>query len=147
MFNEQGSYFLDFPRETVFEYMKQPENAAVVSPSLKSSRGLDEDIDGRPVVEATYDVRGLINGAVRLHPTKYEEGKHIRYEMYDDVVGYVDWYFHDEGDGTRFEYKTEVKFDVPLPNFILKRIATVLAEKELDAIVENLREELKEFDK
>lgn len=45
-----------------------------------------------------------------------------------------------------YSYKTEVKFDVPLPNFILKRIATVLAKKEQNAIADNLRKDVEDFD-
>jgi carbon monoxide dehydrogenase subunit G len=147
MFTEKGEYHLSYPKNTVFAYMKKPENAAKVAPSLSNSRGLDKEINGRPVVRAEYDIQNLIDGEVDLHPTRFEEGSHIRYEMYDKFNGYVDWYFYSEDKGTLFEYEAKVDINLPIPSFVVNKITSLLANRELDSIIDNMREELDDFEK
>lgn len=146
MLEDKGSYYLGFPRKTVFAYMSKPENAAEVAPSLNNSRSVEKRENGGHVVEADYDLGGLIDGNIRLYPVVFQENNRIRYEMRDKFSGYVDWEFKEERDGTRFIYETQVDVDVPLPRFIVNRVSSMLAKQELDAIIENLRSELSEFE-
>lgn len=146
MINERGEYYLDHPVETVFSYMRKPENAAKVAPSLEDSRAVREADVGGYVVEADYDVGGLIDGSGRLYPVIFEENDRIKYEIRDKFTGHIDWKFTERNGGTVFVYEAQIDVDIPLPNFIVSKVSSMLAQEELDAIIENLRTELSAYE-
>jgi len=145
MINEKGEYYLNYPVEVVFSYMRQPRNAAKVAPSLEDSRAVREADAGGYVVEADYDVGGLINGSGRLYPVVFQENSRIKYEIRDKFNGHIDWRFREKDNGTVFVYEAQIDVDIPLPRFIVNKVSSMLAKEELDAIIENLRSELSNY--
>lgn len=143
---QEGEYYIDHPPEIVFEYMNKPSNAAKVSPTLKTSKGVRIAENGGWIVRAEYEVvGGIADGELTLHPEEFEHEEKIRYTLDDDISGYVEWQFEEDGDGTLFMYEAEYTVEIPVPSFFMRTIGEQVTQRELDAIISNLREQVDEY--
>lgn len=144
--HQEGEYYIDHPPEVVFEYMNQPSNAAEVSPTLENSEGVRVADNGGWVVRAEYEVAGgIADGELILQPEAFEPEEKIRYTLDDDISGYVEWRFEEEGDGTMFTYEAEYTVEIPVPSFFMETVGRQITQRELDAIISNLRTQVDEY--
>lgn len=143
MVEQNGEYYLDYPPSVVFGYLRQAEHVSTLAPSLDDSVAVDEAENGGPIIRAEYSVgSGIAEGSTHLIPQVFEPNERIRYAIDDDIRGYIDWSFEPEGEGTRFVYDAEYEVTIPVPDFFMKTIGQHISQRELDVMIENLREEL-----
>lgn len=145
MHMEQLSGVYEFNQDptTVFEYMRKPENASDVAPSLVNSEGVRQLDSGAWIVRAEYELAGgIADGELILNPTKYTEYEEIEYEVDDDISGYINWKFEEHNNGTRFYYEAEYEVDIPVPKIFMSTVGNRLVENELDGMMENLQKQI-----
>lgn len=146
MVYQEGKYYIDYPPETVFEYMNQPENAAEVSPTLENSEEIGKADNGGWIVEAEYEiVGGIADGTITMRPEVFEQNRRIRYTVDDDISGYVDWKFEQQDEGTQFIYEAEYSVEIPVPDLFMNTVGKQITKRELNEIIKNLRDGVSEY--
>jgi carbon monoxide dehydrogenase subunit G len=145
MIRVEESVHVDAPRESVFEFMDDPGNQAVITPSITDSRNVEPLDDGGKRLDYTYTMAGIDLDGTLETPT-YEAGERIVFGMdQGPLSGTITWTFADEaGDdgepGTRVTYAA----DYELPSKVVERAARPFVERynerELRTTLENLKD-------
>jgi len=145
MIRVEESVHVDAPRESVFEFMDDPGNQAVITPSITDIRNVEPLDDGGKRLDYTYTMAGIDLDGTLETPT-YEPGERIVFGMdQGPLSGTITWTFADEaGDdgepGTRVTYAA----DYELPSKVVERAARPFVERynerELRTTLENLKD-------
>lgn len=140
---QESTYQLEHPPEVVFSYIDNPDNISKISPTIKSSKGVERSENGGWVVEIEYKVlNDIASGKTNMMPEEYEENERIRYSIDDDISGYIDWYFEEEDGGTLFTHEVEYEVEIPVPKFFVNTVGKKLAEREINSVVSNIKDGL-----
>jgi carbon monoxide dehydrogenase subunit G len=146
MVHQEGSYYIDYSPEDVFEYMNQPRNAAEVSPTLENSREIGKANNGGWIVEAEYEIAGgIADGSIILRPEVFEKNRRIKYTVDDDISGYIEWKFNQQDEGTEFIYEADYSVEIPVPDLFMNTIGKQITKRELEEIIKNIRRGVSEY--
>lgn len=129
---------IDADPEAVFEFMDDPENHVIVTPSLAHVQNIEPLDNGGKQLEHTFRMAGIgLDG--ELIEREREEGSRMLFEMTGDLTGEIELTFEPEGEGTKMTYTG--RYD--LPGQVLGRVAEPFVrrynERELQTTLENVR--------
>lgn len=131
---------IDASKETVWEFMDDPHNQPVISPSITAVSDVDQRPDGKSL-ECTYSMAG-VDLDVTLRTTTYDPGERVVFEMDDGLDGEIEWRFEAADDGTEVTYAA----DFGVPGEVMERVVEPLIrrynERELSTTLANLKTRL-----
>lgn len=140
MIEVEETTHVDAPRPEVFEFMDDPHNQAVITPSITDIRNVEPLDNGGKRLDYTYTMVGIgLEGT--LETPVYDPGRRIVFEMEGGpLTGTIVWTFEDENGGTRVTYTAEYE----LPSRVLETAARPFVERynerELRTTLANLRD-------
>lgn len=140
MIEVEASTHVGAPRTEVFEFMDEPRNQAVITPSITDIRNVEPLDNGGKRLDYTYTMAGVdLEGSLET-PT-YEPAERVVFDMEQGpLTGAISWTFEDENGGTRVTYTAEYE----LPNTVLETAARPFVERynerELRTTLANLRD-------
>jgi uncharacterized protein YndB with AHSA1/START domain len=126
---------IEAPVERVFAFLDVPDTQVRVTPSLTAVRNVDSLPDGGKRLGFTYRVAGVpVTGT--LETTVYEPPNRITFAFVEGLLtGRIEWTLEPQADGavTRFVYRAEYGFRVPLVGRVAAPLVRRLQERELTA--------------
>lgn len=143
MIEQSGTYEIEHNVDEVFDYINQPQNLSELSPTIEESNGIGKNQQGAHIIEAEYTVAGgIASGEAVLNPEKYVQNEVIRYSIDDDIKGYIQWEFENKNNKTILTYSAEYEITIPVPDLFVNTVGQKISQREIDAIIENLRANL-----
>jgi carbon monoxide dehydrogenase subunit G len=129
------------PRETVFDYMDDPEHQVEITPSMSEVRRIERIANGGIRAEYIYKMGGIpLKGSVEA--TEYQPKDRIAFKLTGAIRGEIFWLFEDENGETRFTYETKYE----IPGKVVERLARPFVEayndREMDSVMANLKARL-----
>lgn len=132
---------IERPPEAVFAYLDQPENHAVVTPSLAESEAVEQLDNGGKRVRYVYEMAGISREGY-LTETTHEDGQRMVFELSGGIAGEIDIRFADADGGTEVTYSAEYE----LPGRVLAAVAEPVARRfngrQLEKTLRNLQARL-----
>jgi uncharacterized protein YndB with AHSA1/START domain len=143
MIEASADTVIEVPQAEVFDYIADPENHPTFTPSLMAVSNVEEtDVGWRG--EYTFKMVGTTTEGT-FEDVEFDRPKVRSYELSGDIDGTVTWTLEDVPEGTRVHYDSEPDF--PGPDFLETVTDPILqrfSDREVDSIVENLRDLLEE---
>ncbi|MFB6127276.1 MAG: SRPBCC family protein [Halolamina sp.] len=134
------SVTVEAPKETVWEFMDDPHNQPVITPSITAVDDVDQRPDGKSL-DCTYTMAG-VDLETTLRTTTYDPGEHVVFEMDGGLEGEIEWRFEAADEGTDVTYAA----DFAVPGEVMERVVEPLIrrynERELSTTLANLKTRL-----
>ena len=138
MIEVNGSVQVDATVEDVFDFMDEPENQAVITPSLSSVETLDELDNGGKRAAYVYSMAGIsLEGTVGA--TTYEPPDRIVFEMTGDLSGTIEWAFEEAAGVTVVTYTATYDIPIPVGKAAAEPFVRRYNERELETTLQNLK--------
>jgi carbon monoxide dehydrogenase subunit G len=141
MIEASDTVHVDASRRAVFEFLDDPNNHVMVTPSLIAVENTRPLENGGKRAEFTYSIGGVkLSG--ELEETRHEPDDRMVFELRGQLPGEIDIAFEPEGEGTRVTYSA--RYDVP--GRTLERLAEPFVrrynEREVRTLLGNLKTRL-----
>lgn len=141
MIEVSESIVIDRPREDVFAYLDDPTNHVVITPSLERAENIERLDNGGKRLDHTYKMAGIeLDG--ELVQTVHEPPERMVFEMRGRLEGEIRLEFRSIDEGTEVTYGAS--YD--LPGQVIERLAAPFVrrynERELNTTLENLKTRL-----
>ena len=138
MIEVNGSVQVDATVEDVFDFMDEPENQAVITPSLSSVETIGELDNGGKRASYTYTMAGIsLEGIVEA--TAYEPPERIVFEMSGDLSGTIEWAFEEAAGVTVVTYTATYEIPLPVGKAAAEPFVRRYNERELETTLQNLK--------
>lgn len=138
MIEVNGSIRIEAPVEAVFAFMDEPENQAVITPSLADVETVEELPNGGKRARYTYSMVGIsLEGHVEA--VEYEPDERIVFEMSGDLSGTIEWAFEGADDSTIVTYTATYEVPIPVGKAAAEPFVRRYNERELETTLQNLQ--------
>lgn len=141
MIDVSESIVIERSRQDVFDFLDDPNNHVVVTPSLERAENIERLENGGKRLDHTYKMAGVeLDG--ELVQTVHEPPERMVFEMRGRLKGEIRLDFEETEDGTKVTYGAS--YD--LPGRVIERLADPFVrrynERELTTTLENLKTRL-----
>ncbi|MUV89554.1 SRPBCC family protein [Halapricum sp. CBA1109] len=138
MLDVSGTIHVDRPVADVFAFMDEPENQAVITPSLTDVSTVGQLDNGGKRATYTYSMVGVsLTGEVAA--TTYDPDERIVFEMSGDLSGTIEWTFEAADGGTRVGYLATYEVPVPVGKAAVEPLVRKYNERQLRSTLQNLK--------
>lgn len=138
MIEVNGSVQVDAPVSEVFAFMDEPENQAVITPSLSDVETVARLDNGGKRATYTYTMAGIsLEGEVAA--TTYEPNERIVFEMSGDLSGTIEWSFDEAAGITVVSYTATYEVPIPVGKAAAEPFVRRYNERELETTLQNLK--------
>ncbi|MFB6152527.1 MAG: SRPBCC family protein [Haloarculaceae archaeon] len=135
------SIHVDEPVDRVFEFMDDPANHAMVTPSLADVRNVERKDNGGKRLEYTFNMVGVsLDG--ELDETVHEENERMIFELRGALSGEIEFSFEPAGNGTELTYTARYEIPGRVLSIAAEPFVRRYNERELATTLSNVKTRL-----